>query len=260
MKKIAIMGAGAYGTALGQILTENNYEVSYYDPFLNDTSLDKVLDGAEMILLAVPSVGVQNSLSELPRNLPMIVATKGILSEKIFDDFGDVMVLSGPGFASDIKAHKDTLLTASDKRIIEMFGTNYLKFDFSNDIKGILMCGALKNAYAILAGILDLKAGTEEHEKFLSEVAEEMKEVLEFNGAKGETVELSCGKGDLRLTCNEPSRNYGFGKKVRLDPNYHTDETVEGIVVLQKIRDGAIKIPNSAKYLHDLIRRSKTWS
>ena len=84
---------------------------------------------AKYIVLCVPSKAAPYLLPYLPKNKPLIVATKGILSDKAFDDFKDYMVLSGPGFADDIKAAKNTKLTATDDRIIELFETNYLTFD-----------------------------------------------------------------------------------------------------------------------------------
>lgn len=257
--KIAIIGAGAYGTALGQVLLENGYEIQYYDPALENTTLESALDGAETIVLAAPSGALDDILPRLPHNIPMIVTTKGILDDSVLKPFEDIMVLSGPGFADDIKAHKTTLLTASDARVETMFATEYLAFDRSDDVKGMLMCGALKNVYALLAGLLDLKPGTLEHEKFLTVAAEEMREILEANGAKGATVDLACGKGDLRLTCDLPSRNYGFGQALRANAKSHPEKTVEGLTTLHKIIDGVIVVPESAKHLKDLMERSETW-
>ena len=139
--KIAILGAGAFGTALGGILADKAFDIDYYDTRIEQERLSDVISGADYILLAVPSKAVPYVLPYLPKNRPLIVATKGILSCQTFKDFKDFMVLSGPGFADDIKAGKQTKLTASDKRIIELFTTDYLSFDYSDDNNGILMCG-----------------------------------------------------------------------------------------------------------------------
>lgn len=258
--KVAILGAGAYGTALGQVLLENGHEVQYYDPILLKTSLEETLNGADVVVIAVPSSSVATVMQKLPENIPIIITTKGIMDANILDRFKDIMALSGPGFADDIKAHKMTLLTASDDRIVDMFTTEYLKFDRSNDARGILLCGALKNAYAVFAGLLGLKPGTPEHEKYLSDAAEEMKAILDANGAIGDTVELACGKGDLRLTCGAPSRNYEFGQMVRQNPDYRPEKTVEGVTTLGRIRSGMLIVPESAKILRNLLKRSEAWS
>ena len=257
--KIAVLGAGAFGTALGKVLTENGHEVDYYDPKLSNKTLAEVLAPAEIMVLAIPSEFLGEFLPLLPKDRPLIVATKGILGGEALADFDDWMVLSGPGFADDIKAKKPTKLTATDARIVELFETDYLRFDSTDDKRGVLLCGALKNVYAILAGNLDLKPGTLEHERFLDEAAAEMAKILAANGAKPETVKLVCGIGDLRLTCYYPSRNYEFGQTLRVNPEAVPEKTVEGFSALKKIKQGAILLPKSTPLLEELTKRSQAW-
>ena len=258
--KIAVLGAGAFGTALGGILTNKGYDIDYYDSRLEREKLSDVLADAKYIVLCVPSKAAPFLLPYLPKNKPLIVATKGILSDKAFDDFKDYMVLSGPGFADDIKAAKKTKLTATDGRIIELFGTDYLTFDKTNDRCGVLMCGALKNVYAILAGLDGLEPNTKEHARFLTDVAEEMKALLSANSAQSETVDLVCGKGDLKITCAYPSRNYEFGRILRKNPDAEPEKTVEGISALKRIKRGEITVPAEAIKLKELIARSDKWA
>ena len=47
--KIAILGAGAFGTALGGILADNGYDIDYYDPKIEKESLSQVLENAKII-------------------------------------------------------------------------------------------------------------------------------------------------------------------------------------------------------------------
>lgn len=258
--KIAILGAGAFGTALGGILADKGYDIDYYDSKVEKESLEKVLSDAKYIVLVVPSQAAPYLLPHLPHEKPLIIATKGFLDSHNFADFKDYMVLSGPGFAADIKAGKDTHLTATDKRIVELFATDYLTFDFTTDINGALMCGALKNIYAIYAGYLNLRPGTPRHEKYLTEVAEEMKALLKANNGDPGTVDLACGKGDLRLTCDFPSRNYEFGQILAKNPKAIPEKTVEGLTALFKVKRGEIKLPESALKLKELIEISDTWS
>ena len=251
--KIAVLGAGAFGTALGGVLADNGYDVDYYDPQIECEKLSDVVDGAKCIVMCVPSTAAPHVLPHLPHDIPLIVATKGILCDDMFDGFSDYMVLSGPGFAADIKMAKPTKLTATDDRIVELFGNEFLSFDRTSDRRGVLMCGALKNIYAILAGYLELEPGTKAHEEFLTEVAEEMQALLSANGADPNTVNLVCGKGDLRLTCDYPSRNYAYGRKLRREPGCVPNNTVEGLLTLKRIARGEIKVPDEAKYLHKIM-------
>ena len=251
--KIAILGAGAFGTALGGILADKGYDIDYYDSRVEREKLSDVVAKAKYIILCVPSKAVPYVLPYLPKNQPLIVATKGILSDKVFASFKDYMVLSGPGFAADIKAGKKTTLTATDLRVVNLFGNSYMSFDVTEDKRGVLMCGALKNVYAILAGLLDLKPGTEAHKEFLKEVAEEMQALLLANGADPNTVNLVCGKGDLKLTCDYPSRNYEFGQILREKPDYKPENTVEGLSALKRIQRGEIVISPKADKLRELM-------
>ncbi|MBQ6149695.1 hypothetical protein IJI86_01840 [Candidatus Saccharibacteria bacterium] len=257
--KIAILGAGAFGTALGGILADKGYDIDYYDSKVEKENLSKVLSDCKYIVLAIPSMAAPYLLPHLPTDKPLIIATKGFLDNHNFRDFKDYMVLSGPGFAADIKDKKETHLTATDQRVVELFSTDYLTFDFTDDKNGVLMCGALKNIYAIYAGYLNLKPGSLEHEKYLTEVAEEMQALLLANDADPATVKLACGIGDLRLTCDYPSRNYEFGQILRDNPRALPEKTVEGLTALSKVKRGDIKVPDTALKLRELMLLSNDW-
>lgn len=257
--KIAVLGAGAFGTALGGILAGNGYDIDYYDTRIEKERLSNVISGASYILVVVPSASVPYVLPYLPSSIPLVIATKGILSSKTFAKFKDYMVLSGPGFADDIKAGKKTYFTSTDKRINELFRADYIEFDFTDDENGVLMCGALKNVYAIYAGFLGLEKGGAKWDAYIRNVVGEMRAVLAFNEARAETVDLACGVGDLKLTCAYPSRNYEFGDKLRVNPDYRPEKTVEGVSALRRIRRGEIKIPKEAEILRELIRISESW-
>ena len=255
--KIAILGAGAFGTALGGVLAEKGYDIDYYDREVEKERLADVMADAAYVVLCIPSKVVPYMLPHLPKDKPLVVATKGILSDRGFNEFKDYMVLSGPGFADDIKARKLTLLTATDARVIDLFMTSYMKFDLTDDRRGVLMCGALKNVYAILAGLRGLERETSEWQDFIDAAAGEMKLVLTANGAKAETVDLACGVGDLKLTCGYPSRNFEYGDILRRDPDYEPENTVEGLSAILKIRRGEIVVPERVKLLAEVISAVK---
>ena len=251
---IAMIGAGAYGTALGNILTGNGHDVKYYDKTLGNKLNDAVHD-ANYVILAIPSDVVQSILDKLPKNIPLIIATKGFLSDEIFRKFNDYMVISGPGFADDIKNKKHFTLTITDKRIIDLFKTDYLDFDYTDDILGVLLCGALKNVYAFYAGFQNLGHGSPEWKQYITDVSDEMRAILQTNNASASTVNLACGTRDLELTCDFPSRNYQFGQTLRIDSRRKTNETVEGITTLKRIAKGEIEIPNDCVIIKKIVER-----
>lgn len=240
--KIAILGAGAFGTALGGILAQNGYDIDYYDSTLEKESLALNLETAKYAILCVPSKVAPYLIPHIRKDRPLIIATKGLLTDSYFQDFADWMVLSGPGFAKDIKEKKQTKFTVTDERVKELFATPYIDFDYTKDRRGVLMCGALKNVYALLAGFCRLESGSNESVKYLGDAAKEMKILLGLNGAKPETVDLACGKGDLKLTCTPESRNYSYGYKLSHDANYQPECTVEGLSAIKRIKRGEIKV------------------
>jgi len=255
--KIAIIGAGVYGTALGGVLAENKYNVEYYDKKNEELKLEDVLSGASYYMICVPSNVVPLIVPDLPKDIPMIMATKGVLSDEIFRDYKDYMVISGPGFADDIKNHQETHLTATDQRVIDLFTTDYLDFDYTDDNKGVLMCGALKNVYAVQAGYLGLERDSDEWLDYIDKATGEMKAILELNDAKASTVDHACGIGDLKLTCGYPSRNYEFGDKYSHDSSYRPEKTVEGLSTLKLIKDDEIKIPANIVILKEIMNAFK---
>ena len=251
--KIAILGAGAFGTALGGILADNGYDIDYYDSSFEAERLCDVLKNAKVMILCIPSKAVPHLLPYLPKDIPMVVATKGILVDACFQDFKDWMVLSGPGFAVDIKARKDTYLTVTDERVKEWFEAEYLHFDMTNDRRGVLMCGALKNVYAMLAGYRKLERDSVEWWQYIAEASAEMRSLLAANSAAATTVDMACGKGDLELTCGLPSRNYEYGFLLRDNPDYQPEKTVEGLSALKRIKRGEIIVPDGLTILKEVI-------
>ena len=143
--KIAVLGAGAYGTALGSVLAGKGYDVDYYDTRLGRERLSDVLEDAKTVVLSVPSEIATRLLPHLLKDRFLIVATKGFLTDEVFKEFRDWTVLSGAAFAADLRGGLEAKLTATDPRVMEMFQAENLRFDETSDRKGVLLCGALKN-------------------------------------------------------------------------------------------------------------------
>lgn len=254
MSKVAVIGAGAYGTALGSVLAENGYDIDYYDPLKERERLKDVTNGVRAVLLSVPSDTMTHLIPHLPKNVFTVVASKGFLTEKPFVDFDDWAVLAGAGFAEDIKNGKLVRLTTSDSRVVDMFTTNHLVLEYTSDRLGVLMCGALKNVYALNAGKMGIRPGTKRMKEYLLAAANEMGMILVANGAKLSTLRLSCGVEDLALTCGLNSRNYCYGLELRLNPEAEPKMTVEGLSALHRIRQGEIIVPEAAMMLQGLLQ------
>jgi glycerol-3-phosphate dehydrogenase (NAD(P)+) len=113
MKRAAVLGAGAWGTALAKILSDNGEKVALYtrrpdlpariaqthenDRYLPGIQLaedldvtddiEKAVSGVSLVILAVPSHAVRGVVGAiggvLPRGAPIVSATKGIENDSL---------------------------------------------------------------------------------------------------------------------------------------------------------------------------------
>lgn len=219
--KITIYGAGAFGSALGDVLSENGHEIKYYDPAkYPDEGLSESIEYAEVNILAVPSHAAPKLLLFLPHQKPLICASKGFLSLASFLPFGNnLSVISGGAFAADLMNKKPSTLTATSDLAEKLFKTSWLTLDRSTDNLGVMLCGSFKNVYAIGAGYWHLQYGTPDFDDYINTALGEMRTILSANGCNPNTSNLSCGLNDLVITCaSTASRNYDFGTKLKKDP------------------------------------------
>ena len=245
--RITIFGAGAFGTALGNILESNGHEIVYYDPAkYPEKNLTSVIEGSELNLLAVPSSAAPKLMLFLPHNIPLICASKGFLTMASFKPWGtNFAIISGGAFAADLNNHNPSVLTVTSPLVEELFKAPWLSFDETNDNTGVLLCGTLKNIYAIGSGYWGLKYGTTDFDDYINSALDEMRIIVAANGGDPNTVNLSCGLRDLVITCaSEVSRNYDFGTKLRKDAELGKKiisgrikaPTTEGLISVSNIR------------------------
>jgi len=123
----------------------------------------------------------------------------------------DVSVLMGANVASEVAAGafcETTIgynIEANGKLCKQIFETPLFRVSIVNDIAGVEMCGALKNAVALAAGFVEgldlphnntkaaiIRIGLMEMKKFIGN---------HFPGVKEETFFQSCGFADLVVTC-----------------------------------------------------------
>ncbi|MBR1801741.1 hypothetical protein IJ768_00735 [Candidatus Saccharibacteria bacterium] len=235
--KTTIFGAGVFGTALGAILEENGHTVEYYDPVkYPEKGLTEATTNSEINILACPSHAAPKLMLFLPHDKPLICASKGFLTDASFKPWGaNFSILSGGAFAADLMQKHPAVLTATSPLVKELFKTSWLEFDETTDNVGVLICGALKNIYAIGSGYWGLTYGSTDFDDFINSALTEMKAIVQENGGKPATVDLSCGLRDLVITCaSATSRNYDFGTKLKKDPEL-------GL----KYLSGAVRLPTT---------------
>lgn len=152
MTKCAVIGAGAWGTALADLLSRNGHDVDLWayewdvvesinrshqnrrflpghqlSPTLTaHNELDETVAGAEIITLATPShvlrTIARSAAAHVPRGIPVVVASKGIEQETLAlmtDIASDelpahtVVALSGPSFATEVAAGQPTAVVVA---------------------------------------------------------------------------------------------------------------------------------------------------
>lgn len=131
--------------------------------------------------------------------------------------------ISGPTNAAEVAAGLPAAVAfASDAdpalvgQIQREFSNERLRIYRTRDIAGVELCGALKNIYAIAAGICDgMRFGANARASLLTRSLAEMARIIEAEGGKLETVLGLSGVGDLVATATSDwSRNRAFGIEI----------------------------------------------
>jgi glycerol-3-phosphate dehydrogenase (NAD(P)+) len=191
---------------------------------------------ADLIVLATPSIALRNIAAQLAKVLGssravLLSCTKGIehnsgmrMTEILREIFSDnkIAVLSGPNLATEVArdlptatviASDDTDCAASLQKTL---GSPRFRIYTSRDVVSTELGGALKNVFAIAAGISD-GLGLGENAK-AALVTRSLAELVRFGVAMGGTASVFyglSGAGDLILTCySECSRNHTVGKRL----------------------------------------------
>jgi glycerol-3-phosphate dehydrogenase (NAD(P)+) len=233
-----------------------------HDDLNATTSLEQAVAGVDTVLVAVPSKSFRQVVRELAGLVPaqtlLISLTKGIeasgfrlMSEILREEMPDNprAVLSGPNLAGEIAAGQVTgSVIASDLPAINamvhamLHSESFLIYS-SHDMYGVELGGALKNVYAILAGIAAaLELGENTVGMLLTRSLAEMSRFAVHMGANPMTFLGLAGVGDLFVTCSSPlSRNYrvgmALGKGQPLDEILDAmDQVAEGINTLSLLR------------------------
>ncbi len=276
--KITFLGAGVFGSALANIARDNGHEIKFYDPFkYPDITLHDTTNGSDLNIFTAPSSATKNILPELDKDTPLIIASKGFVSLKPFQDFKNISALGGAGFANEIESAENQTenqtnhtitFTTSSETAENIFSTENIKLEYTDDTLGIMLCGALKNIYALGAGLYGETGSTAAPMSYLETAIAEMKQILELNHANPNTLRLSCGAADLVLSCTEKGRNFRFGRELKTalvekttsQDTAKTFETTESITVINSLNNyPEFIIPESANLINDIINTVKEY-
>jgi glycerol-3-phosphate dehydrogenase (NAD(P)+) len=259
--KITVIGTGGWGTALAVLLQGNGHCVTLWgrlkeevEPILTarentaflpgvkipaaiTVTLDTAaaLNGAELVVLAVPSHGMRPICRQiqafLPRPALLVHVAKGIenetgarMSAVIAQELAhpDVVVLSGPSHAEEVARGVPTavVVASSDHAVAvraqEIFMNERFRIYTHDDVIGVELGGAMKNVIAIAAGACDgIGFGDNTKAALCTRGLAEMARLGTALGAQPETFFGLSGIGDLIVTAfSRHSRNRGFGERL----------------------------------------------
>ncbi len=258
------------------VLKEFN-ETKKLDSILKDIKIPKnikltnsyksVLENKDIVFLMTGVKFIKNVCldikSIISKKVPIVIGTKGVYEDKKFVYQvvkkylkNDLAILSGPTFASSLAQFEPvgflvgTKSKHLEKVINNLFIKTNLKLEFSKDLKGISLCSSLKNVYAIGSGIL---SGVGYHDStmglYITEVYQELENILYHNNSKEETLNSLGGLGDLVATCiSTQSRNFNYGKllaskNLKKREEYLKKNTVEGYLTLEFVNSKLKKYP-----------------
>jgi glycerol-3-phosphate dehydrogenase (NAD(P)+) len=255
--RIAVVGAGAWGTALANAIARAGRAVllatrdragadvlvkERESPRLPGVRLHEHVGIApvgadvgryDVILLAVPSQHLRAAAGAIAPALregtPVIACAKGI--ERGTHRFmTEVIAESAPAAQPAVTlASGDETVAAALARAL---GSAALRPYHSTDVRGVEIGGAAKNVLAIAAGIVAGRGLGASADAAL--VTRGFAELFRFGrafGARPETLTGLSGLGDVILTCSSAqSRNYSYGMALgRGDPAHAGGALAEGI-------------------------------
>ncbi|WP_349573227.1 NAD(P)H-dependent glycerol-3-phosphate dehydrogenase [Azotobacter salinestris] len=187
--------------------------------------------GSELIFVVLPSSALRQALqpvSALLAGKMLVSTTKGIeaqsfkLMSQILEEIAPaarIGVLSGPNLAREIAEHAltATVIASEDEALCRavqavLHGRTFRVYA-SGDRFGAELGGALKNVYAIMAGMAAaLGMGENTKSMLITRALAEMTRFAARLGANPMTFLGLAGVGDLIVTCTSPkSRNYQVG-------------------------------------------------
>jgi glycerol-3-phosphate dehydrogenase (NAD(P)+) len=191
---------------------------------------------ADLLVMVVPSRAFRDVADQLAAvglrdDAVLMSCTKGIepdtgfLMTQVLDQClpgKRLAVLSGPNLAAEIARRIPAAGVIGSRHagilpaLQDLFAQSNFRAYTSEDVEGIQLGGALKNIFAIGAGVSDgLGMGDNAKAALVTRALAEMMRLGVSMGGKRETFAGLSGNGDLMVTCfSKHSRNRGFGERL----------------------------------------------
>lgn len=291
MTRTAVFGSGSWGTAFAAILADAGGQVVLHArrrevaeainaegvnaAYLPELPLPESIsathdpaeatDGADLVVLAIPSQTLRTNLGEwghhLPAGVPVVSLMKGVelgtglrMSEVIQNAGGipadQVVVLSGPNLSREIAAKQPAaaVVACSElgtaEQVAQACATGYFRPYTQTDVIGAELGGAVKNVIALAVGMAEgLGYGDNTKSTIITRGLAETARLGAALGADPATLMGLAGVGDLIATCMSPlSRNHSFGVNLGKGMSVEevvaiTSQTAEGVKSCRSVLD-----------------------
>lgn len=285
--KISVLGDGGWGTAIAILLSKRNKVFFWgafpeYVDFLNRTrenkkflpgikipeninilsNLEKTIDNAEIVILAIPVKFMRSSLKRL-KNFALskrivVNVAKGIEQKSLMlvsaitnEELGNLdklCIFSGPSHAEEAARDIPTAVVVASLnkeaagKVQQAFCSENFRVYTNSDIVGVQLGGSLKNVIAIAVGMCDgLGLGVNTKAALLTRGLAEMSRLGVKMGGSLSTFTGLSGMGDLVATCfSNYSRNRKAGQEIAQGKNLkeilaETEMTIEGVNTAQSV-------------------------
>ena len=193
--KAGVIGAGAWGTALAQLLASDGQDVALWalepdvvdainaghenplylaniplSPSIRATGAMADLAACEMLLVVSPAQHLRRVVALAPAGVPLVLCSKGIeagtslLMSEVAQQArpgSPIAVLSGPTFAHEVARGLPTAITLAceDRGLGQRLAARIARASFrpylSDDVIGAEIGGAVKNVLAIACGVAE---------------------------------------------------------------------------------------------------------
>ncbi len=273
MGRVAVMGAGSWGTAFSQMCVDAGRRTTLWcrrqevaleiasercnSAYLPDVTLPddlgvsadpaEVLAGADVVVLAIPSTGIDEQLEAwghlIDPAATLVSLVKGVdvdtlrfgsqvVTECLDTDPDRVVVVSGPNLAGECarRLPAATVAAGPDPRRVAAVQSAvmapYFRVYTNDDRTGVEVAGAVKNVIALAAGMAHgMGFGDNTMAAVITRGLAEMTRLGVALGGRPLTFAGLAGVGDLVVTCtSSQSRNRTVGE--RLGRGEHIDEVV----------------------------------
>ncbi len=297
MSTIAILGAGAMGSGLANAMVRAGWDVNLWGTWLDDhlidaieagkphpridvvisdkvnlfrsDDLDAAMDGADVVVLSVSSVGVpkvtEMALDGIAKADALWLTSKGFFESEdgtisLLPDgirsiakregkvLPPIVAIAGPVKANECAADEPTatIFGCKNKDVAIKYArearSNNYAIEPTDDEIGVEICAPMKNVYAISLGIadgLEEKSGQPHHNLKAATFAQAVREMSVLSrelGADPATAYGLPGVGDLEVT-GLSGRNKVYGTRIgrgespadALKAMEELEQTVEGV-------------------------------